>query len=110
LKDEKSQPEGDKKKIKKTKNKNLNNKLDFNDIINLSDKKVKDILKKIEIENLVYAMKGSGHEVKLKIEKNLGLRALKKYHEFILKIKGIKTSDASKYREKIIEEINKSVK
>ncbi|MCK9422415.1 MAG: hypothetical protein M0Q38_07440 [Bacteroidales bacterium] len=107
---EKSRVAKEEKKSKKVKEKETYRKLDFEDIITLSDKKVKDILKNVEIETLAFAIKGTGKEVKSKIEKNLGIRALKKYKELIQKIKGLKSTELTKYRKKMITEINKTVK
>ena len=80
-------------------------KLDFNDLISLSDKKVKEIIKKLDIETVSYALKGADTEIREKIEKNLGKRALKTYHELLEQLKHITTADVKKYRKEIIKHI-----
>ena len=80
-------------------------KLDFEDIINLSDKKIKEIIKTLPIETVSYAMKGADKEIRNKVEKNLGKRALDSYHELLKQLKHITTADVKKYRKEIIKQI-----
>jgi len=84
--------------------------LDFEDIIKLSDKRVKDVLKKVDIESLSVAMKGAKKDIREKVEKNFGVRALKKYKELVKQLKNIQTSDVTKNRKLIVKEINKAAK
>jgi alpha-amylase len=80
-------------------------KLNFEDIINLSDSKVKAVIKNLDIETVSFAMKGAGKEVRNKVEKNLGKRALKQYQELVKQIKNLTDSEINKHRKKIINEI-----
>lgn len=79
--------------------------LNFDSILDLSDRKIKEMVKKVDLMTLTYATKGAHQAVREKIEKNLGKLALKKYHEFLDQIKTIKTAEVTKYRKKIEQEI-----
>ncbi len=85
-------------------------KLNFEDIIQLTDKKVKDLIKKVDLETISYAMKGADKELKAKVEKNLGVRAMKTYQEMMKKLKGLTTTEVNKYRKQIVKEINNLTK
>ena len=50
-------------------------------------------------------MKGADKEVKEKVEKNLGKKALNAYHELLKQLKSITTADVKKYRKEIIKQI-----
>ncbi len=76
--------------------------LNFDDIITLSDSKIKKIIKSIEIETVSAAMKGANKELREKVEKNLGKRALKTYKELLQQIKTISESEIKK-SQKLIE-------
>jgi hypothetical protein len=69
--------------------------LNISDIVALSDTRVKKIIKDLEIETVSAAMKGADKKVREKVEKNLGVRALKTYKELL---KGIKTLSESEIR------------
>ena len=79
--------------------------LDFKDIITLSDKKVKEIIKKLDIETVSIALKGADAEIREKVEKNLGKQALKTYHELLEQLKHITSAEVNKYRKEIIKHI-----
>jgi alpha-amylase len=79
--------------------------MDFEDIINLSDKKIKEIIKTLPLETVSYAMKGADKEIRSKVEKNLGKKALDTYHELLKQLKHITTADVKKYRKEIIKQI-----
>lgn len=98
------------KTTKKSKKEESFKKLNFDDIISLSDKKVKDLIKKMDIETISYAMKGADKDLKAKVEKNLGVRALKTYQEVLKKLKGLTTIEVNKYRKQIVKEINNLTK
>jgi len=85
-------------------------KLDFNDLLQLTDKKVRDLIKKVDIETISYAMKGADKEIIAKVEKNLGVRALRTFQEMLSKLKGLKTTEVNKYRKQIVKELNNLTK
>ena len=79
--------------------------LNFDDIITLSDSKIKKIIKNLEIETVSSAMKGANKELREKVEKNLGKRALKTYNELLQQIKTIHESEIKKSRKLIEKQI-----
>ena len=79
--------------------------LNFNDIITLSDSKIKKVIKNLEIETVSAAMKGANKELREKMEKNLGKRALKTYTDLLKQIKTISESEIKKSRKLIEKQI-----
>lgn len=77
----------------------------FNEIVQLSDRKIKELVKKFDIEIITIALKGSKKEVRDKIEKNLGKTMLKKYSELSARLGKSKTPEVEKNRKKIEKEI-----
>jgi alpha-amylase len=84
--------------------------LNFEDIINLSDKKIKEIISNVDLSTLSTALAGADKKVVKKVEKNLGVRALKQYQELVRALKSLKPAEVTKSRKKIINAINKSAK
>lgn len=82
--------------------------LNFEDIITLSDTKIKQVIKNLEIETVTTAMKGAKKDLREKVEKNLGKRALKTYNELLKQLKSISVSEIQKSR-KLIEKQIKSL-
>jgi flagellar motor switch protein FliG len=79
--------------------------LNFEDIITLSDTRIRQMIKNLEIETVSAAMKGADKEIRAKVEKNLGKRALKTYHELLHQIKSISESEIKKSRKLIEKQI-----
>jgi hypothetical protein len=91
--------------VKKSVPKVRSGELNINEILNLSDKKIKEIIKTLPLETVSYAMKGAGKDVRNKVEKNLGKKALNSYHELLKQLKKITSADVKKYRKEIIKQI-----
>ncbi len=85
-------------------------KLNFDDIIRLNDKKVKDLIRKVDVRIITCAMKGADKDLQAKVEKNLGVRAKKSYQEVLKTIKGLTATEVNKYRKQIVKEINNLTK
>jgi len=98
------------KTAKKSKPENNFKKLNFDDIVRLSDRRVKELIKKVDIQTLSSAMKGADTETKTKVEKNLGKKALTVYKEMLVKLKNLKSTEVSKNRKQRVKEINKTSK
>jgi alpha-amylase len=79
--------------------------LNFENIITFSDSKIKKMIKNLEIETVSAAMKGANKELRAKVEKNLGKRALKTYNELLKQIKTISVSEIKKSRKLIEKQI-----
>ena len=79
----------------------------FDEIKDLSNTKIKQVLKNIDVESLTIALKDAEKEVVEKILPNLGKRAKKKYDDLEAKAERFKKSDIQKYRKRIEEEIKR---
>jgi len=75
--------------------------------VKLPDKRIKELIKKLEIESLFYALSGTGPEVLAKAEKNMGVKNLRKYRDLVRENPDLKLRNISKYRNIIMKEINK---
>ena len=84
--------------------------MNFEDIIGLSDRMIKKIIKDIDIETVSTAMKGADKGIKEKVEKNLGKRALKTYQEILEQLKKLSASEIMKSREIIAKQLRKHAK
>ena len=84
--------------------------LNIDDIITLSDAKVKKIIKELEIGTITSAMKGADKKIRDKVEKNLGKRALKSYQELWKGIKKLSESEVRKSRRLFESQFRKHTK
>lgn len=80
-------------------------KLKIDELQTLSDKEVKDLIKKVDIETVTYALKGVNDETREKVEKNLGKKALQTYRELLSQIKNLTKADQQKHQEEIIKHL-----
>ncbi|MDZ7744068.1 MAG: FliG C-terminal domain-containing protein [Bacteroidota bacterium] len=81
--------------------------LGFEEIAKLSNKRVKEVLKKVNTRDLAIALKNTSEEVREKVYKNMGKRAQANFDELEQKLKNVKSSDIKKQREKIMRQIRK---
>lgn len=95
---------------KKEKNEKEFKKLNFEHLSGLSDRKVKMLVRNLDIETLSYAMKGAEKEVREKVEKNLGKRALKAYHDILKQIRSIHESEIKKSKKLFEKQIRAILK
>ncbi len=63
------------------------------------------MIKNLEIETVSVAMKGANKEIREKVEKNLGKRALKTLKEFLQQTKNISEAEIKKSRKLIEKQI-----
>jgi alpha-amylase len=96
----KTAPEAKSKAVKEPR------KITFNDIVNLSDKKVKELIKKSDSGSLFLALKGAKEEVRDKILKNFGVRAMSKFESFSAELRKAKPAEVKKSRELIEKLLN----
>ncbi len=103
-----------KKKVEKTKKsakKILKDKdIDLDSIRKMSNAKIKELLKDVDIEELSGALKGAGKEITEKIIPNLGKRAQKEFDKAQKKMDEISSEDIEEYRKKIEEKLKKFFK
>ena len=79
--------------------------LKMDDIVEMSNAKVKEFVKKVDIDALASTMKDASAEVREKVFNNMGKKARKKYEEVEIKVKKIRKSDFLKYQDKIEKEL-----
>ncbi|HTX88762.1 MAG TPA: FliG C-terminal domain-containing protein [Bacteroidales bacterium] len=80
-------------------------KFNFEDLAGFSDRKVKQLIKNVDLETVTRAMAGAEKEVRQKVEKNLGKRALKAYKEIVKQVKTIHATEIRKSRQLIEKQI-----
>ncbi len=79
----------------------------FEDIKHMSNARVKKLVKEVDMENLVYALKDAGEEIREKVIPNMSKTAQEEYRRVAEKISKISKSDIKKSREKISQEISR---
>jgi hypothetical protein len=79
--------------------------MSLEDIAHLSNAKIKELVNKVEMSELVVAVKDAGEDVRDRIIPNLGKKAKKKYEEMESEVKKIKKSDLEKYRKNVEKEL-----
>lgn len=80
--------------------------MDFEDIIHLSDNRIRQLVRKLDIKSVSYALKGADKKVRQKVEKNLGKRALEELKSILKELKGVRASEVKKYRKLILDQLN----
>jgi len=73
----------------------------FDDIVKLSDAKVKQLLRNVDMEEITIALKDANEELTGKIIPNMGKKAKKEYEELQKKLKKVKKSDIKKYQKNV---------
>lgn len=80
--------------------------LSFEKIKYLSNAKIKQVLKEVDAENLAFALKDAGEEIRNKIIPNMTTSARKEYDHLMGEIKKVKKEDILKSRDKIVEKMS----
>ena len=81
----------------------------LNDILRLSNTRVKELIRNVDIEELTAAMGESTREVREKVLVNMPKKARAKYDELKDGVSRMKKSDVKKYREKVERELKKLI-
>jgi flagellar motor switch protein FliG len=79
----------------------------FEEIKDLSNARVKKLIKEVDMEHIAVAFKDAGDELKNKVLPNLTKTAKSEYDKLVSELKKVKKSDIKKSRDKISEEISK---
>jgi flagellar motor switch protein FliG len=79
--------------------------MSLEDIADMSNAKIKELVKKVDPDQLFTVLEHASDDVRNRIIPNLGVRARKKYDEFKKDIRSIKKSDIRKYTDNIEKEI-----
>ncbi len=98
------------KKVEKNSLKKTNTKtkeISFTDVNALSNAKIKQLLKSVDIEDLAYALVNVKKEIKNQILKNLGKRAMVKYEAIVLESDNFKKADIIKRKKAFLKECKK---
>jgi alpha-amylase len=77
----------------------------FNDIKNLSDSKIKKLVKDVDMESLVIALRDAEEEIVERVIPNLNKSARKKYENLQTEIQRVKKTDINKVKKQIEEKL-----
>lgn len=92
------------KSVKKKARQNISN---FEELSIVSNSRLKEMIKDIDLEELAIAMQNSGEEIYDKIMTNLGTRAKSRLEKIQENMKKVRKSDVDKFRKKIIRTLNR---
>ncbi len=79
----------------------------FDDIKNLSDAKIKKLIKELDAEQLTVALKDASEEIRAKVIQNLTQKAKKQMDDLQQKMSEIKQKDIQSMRKKVEEKLKK---
>lgn len=93
------------KKAKKSWDESKLKEMTLDDVVHMSNAKVKELVKKVNTDELVGALKDASDDVRNKIIPNLNKTARKRYEELENELKKVKKSDIDKYTRKVENEL-----
>ncbi|MBU1370690.1 MAG: alpha-amylase [Bacteroidetes bacterium] len=79
----------------------------FDDIKHMSDAKVKKLIKELDAEQLVIAMKDAGHEIREKVLPNLTKKTRQQFESLHEKLSDVNKKDVQSMRKKVEEKLKK---
>ncbi|RLD81727.1 MAG: alpha-amylase [Bacteroidetes bacterium] len=79
-------------------------------VVDMSNTKVKELISKVDVDELVLVLQNTTDDVRERIIPNLGVRAKKKYEQLQDEIKKVKKSDLLKYTDNVEKELRKLFK
>jgi len=91
------------KKVKETYDKSKD--LSFDDIAKMSNAKVKQLLKEVDVEQIAVALKDAEKELTEKVIPNMTKKAKKQYDDLQAELKKVKKTDIKKYRKAVEDKI-----
>ncbi len=77
------------------------------DITEMSNARIKEFIKKVDLRELAHAMRETSDEVREKIIPNMTKRMKQEFDEFQKEVRKVKASDLKKFRKRIEEELNR---
>jgi flagellar motor switch protein FliG len=104
---EKAKKSGEKSKQKTKAKWDEVKKYTLEDIVDMSNNKVKEFLRQIKTTDLAHAMKETSDDVREKIIPNMTKKMKKEFESLQKEIKRVKRADLKKFRNRIEEELNK---
>jgi flagellar motor switch protein FliG len=82
----------------------------FEHLKDISNAKLKKLLKDIDAENLAYALRDAGEDIRDRVLPNLTKSAREEYDQVIENLKKIKKEDIARGRDKIVQAFNRLFK
>jgi alpha-amylase len=79
----------------------------FEHLKDISNVKLKKLLKDIDAENLVYALRDAGEDIRDRVLPNLTKSARQEYDQVVEKVKKIKKEDIARGRDKVVHAFNR---
>ncbi len=79
-------------------------------VVDMSNTKIKELISKVDVDELVLVLQNTTDDVRERIIPNLGVRAKKKYEQLQDEIKKVKKSDLLKYTNNVEKELRKLFK
>ncbi len=79
-------------------------------VVDMSNTKVKELISKVDVDELVLVLQNTTDDIRERIIPNLGVRAKKKYEQLQDEIKKVKKSDLLKYTDNVEKELRKLFK
>jgi flagellar motor switch protein FliG len=98
------------KKVKKKVKESKVTEMSLKDVAEMSNSKVKELIRKVDPDELVAVLQEAGEDVRDRIIPNLGVRARKKLDELEAGLKKVRKSDLKKYTNNVEKEIRKLFK
>lgn len=93
------------KKVKKKVKDAKVSEMSLKDVASMSNAKIKELLRSVDVDELLVVMQDTGEDVRDRIIPNLGVRAKKKYEQLQDELKKVKKSDIKKYTANIEKEL-----
>jgi polyribonucleotide nucleotidyltransferase len=93
------------KKVKKKVKESGVTEMSLEDIANMSNAKIKELIRKVDPDELMAVLQNAGDDVKNRIIPNMGARARKKYEQVQDELKKVKKADIKKFTSNIEKEI-----
>ncbi|MCK9269554.1 MAG: FliG C-terminal domain-containing protein [Bacteroidales bacterium] len=88
---------------KQTDERDGSNEFSFEHLKEISNAKLKKLLKEIDAENLAYALRDAGEDIRDRVLPNLTKTARREYDQAMAKMKKIKKEDIARGRDKIAQ-------
>ena len=79
--------------------------MSFDDIAKMSNAKVKQLLKEVDVEQIAVALKDAEKELIEKVIPNMTKKAKKQYDDLQAELKKVKKTDIKKYRKAVEDKI-----
>lgn len=79
----------------------------FEEIREMSNTRIKQLLREVDTENLAYALKDAGEEIRERVIPNMTKTARKEYDRIVTNVKKVNKEDIARSRDRIVEKMQK---